>query len=418
MINDQKLQELIKWHPHPNQQKILDCESRDIAICAGRRFGKSAICAYIALKTLLEPDKRIWIVAPTYDLTQKVWSYIQQWYLLLKPKAKFQNRPYPKLKTSWGSWIEGRSAETPSGLLGEEVDLLIIDEAPLVPRKIYEDYLFPVTSSRKARTILIGSPFGQDWFWEKHMKLKESGGAFNFKSTDGVSITQEELEEIRKKLPELSFRQSYLAEFLPDGASVFRFGTDIISDTLRDVEIGHYYSMGVDLAKMSDFSVITVVDRLTNEVVYLDRFKDIDYPFQKQRIKATALRYNNARVTIDSTGVGTPIKDDLEREGLFIDDFTFTNRSKKELIEKLSIFIEQKFIKIPQNQILIDELRAFGMRLTDSRNVVYGAPEGLHDDCVYSLALAVWGLQGKSFTQKTALQRELEKVHKTKKSYI
>lgn len=419
MISDLKLQELIKWHPHSNQQKILDCPSHDIAICAGRRFGKSAICAYIALRTLLETDKRIWIVAPTYDLTQKVWNYVSAWYGLVNPKGKIQNRPYPKIKTPLGSWIEGRSGETPTGLLGEEVDLLIIDEAPLVSRNVYETYLYPVTSSRKARTIFIGSPFGQNWFYEKWLQLKDSGGAFHFKSSDGVSITAEQMAEIKLKLPELSFKQNYLAEFLPDGAAVFRGTREIAADTEKDVEMGHFYSLGVDLAQFNDFSVLTIIDRQTHEVVYFDRFKDIEYPFQKKRIEAVARRYNNARITIDSTGVGQPIREDLERTGLFVDDYVFSNKSKKELIEKLSILIEQKLIRIPQNQTLLDELQAFGMRLTDAGNVIYGAPEGFHDDCVWSLALASWGLQGKPATQKNVMKEELLKgaIKKTK-NYI
>ena len=305
------------------------------------------------------------------------------------------------------SWIEGKSAETPTGLLGEEVDLLIIDEAPLISRKIYENYLYPVTSSRKAPTIFIGSPFGQNWFYDKFVRNKEHNSSFHFTSLDGVSVTQEEWDNAKRTLPELSFRQSYMAEFLPDGASVFRNINEIVSDTLKDAESGHSYMMGVDLAKHEDFTVITVIDRATNQVVYFDRFQGIEYPLQKKRIEAIAERYNRARVYIDSTVVGEPIKEDLERNGVFVDDFKFSLKSKKELGEKLSIFIEQKNLWIPPEQYLIDELRSFGMKLTDSGNVVYGAPEGLHDDCVYSLALAVWGLQSQTIIPRFKTEMEL-----------
>ena len=82
-ISDKKLQEIIKFSPHSNQQKILDCIARDIVICAGRRFGKSSICAYMALKLLLQDDKKIWIVAPTYDLAQKVFEYLARWWIMV-----------------------------------------------------------------------------------------------------------------------------------------------------------------------------------------------------------------------------------------------------------------------------------------------------------------------------------------------
>ena len=171
--------------------------------------------------------------------------------------------------------------------------------------------------------------------------------------------------------------------------------------------------MGVDLGKHEDFTVLTIIDKWNNNVVYWDRFKEIDYPFQKARIKAVALRYNNARIIVDSTGVGEPIRDDLSREGLFVDDFKFTNKSKKELIEKLSIFIEQKMLYIPPKDELTDELKAFGYHLTDSGNVVYKAPQGLHDDSVISLALSVWGLSGRAIPL-SPLQEEMKKVNSRK----
>jgi len=78
--------------------------------------------------------------------------------------------------------------------------------------------------------------------------------------------------------------------------------------------------------------------------------------------------------------------------GLAVDDYKYTNKSKTQLIEKLSIFIEQKRIFYPPIPELLDELESFGYHLTPSGNYKYGAPEGMHDDCVNSLALAVWPL--------------------------
>lgn len=414
MISDKKLQQVIKWTPHPFQQEILETAARDVVICAGRRFGKSCLCAYIALKTLLEDNKHIWIVSPTYDLSQKVFEYLVRWFSKVAPSQSnnIQNRPFPKIKTARGSWIECKSAENPTSLLGEELDLVIVDEAARISRRVYDTYVFPTTSSRHGRTIFISTPFGQNWFYDKAMECKNGDGAngayFHFRTLDNPHFTKEEWDRAKKLLPAQVFEQEYEASFLPDAASVFRGIDEIVKDnTLSDVIAGHQYVMGVDLGKHEDFTVITVIDKYNNNVVYFDRFNQIDYPFQQKRIQATADRYNNARIIIDSTVIGEPIKEDLERLGLFIDDFKFTNQSKKELIEKLSIFIEQKQVWIPPREELIDELRAFGYQLSNSGNVIYKAPQGIHDDCVCSFALAVWGLTGKA-NPKTAIQNAIE----------
>jgi hypothetical protein len=42
---------------------------------------------------------------------------------------------------------------------------------------------------------------------------------------------------------------------------------------------------------------------------------------------------------------------------------------------------------------VVDELQQFEYRISPSRNVIYGAPDGAHDDCVISLALAYFQAQ-------------------------
>jgi len=422
-MNEKKLQDDIDFHPEGGQELIANCEARDISVCAGRRWGKSKICAYIILRELLKGKKvMIWIVAPTYNLTDKVFHWLVIWITKILPsqKAGISSRPFPQIRLANGSLVQCRSAENPTDLLGEEVNLLIVDEAAIISKNIYERYLYPTTTSSKGKTIFISTPFGKNWFYHKWLECKGTGGAFQFKTNDRPSFPKDEWERARSLMPEQVFKQEFMAEFLDDAASVFRGVREIIKDDcLKDVIPLHFYVMGVDLGKHEDFTAITVIDKYNNNVVFQDRFNKIDYPFQKSRITATATRYNNARIIVDSTVVGEPIKEDLERQGLFVDDFKFTNKSKKELVEKLSIFIEQKNVFIPPNPIWTDELESFGYQLSDAGNVIYRAPEGQHDDCVMSLALAVWGLTGR-VRPLTALQEKFLAVkrNKPKTNYI
>jgi hypothetical protein len=432
MISDKKLQALIGWDPHEGQKKVIDCKSRDIAICAGRRWGKSQVCAYIALKTFLQgiadikagrrKEMKIWVVAPTYELANKVFDYIVSWYIKVpgSEQAAVSTRTPAQIRLAVNVWIQCKSADAPEGMLGEGLDLVIMDEAAMTSRNVYERYVYPTLTSKKGKTIFISTPFGQNWFYHKCTELKGEGAYFHFQTKNSPYFSEEEWDRAKKMMPQQVFEQEYEASFLPDAAAVFRRVDEIIKDnSLADVAREHRYVMGVDLAKHEDFTAITVIDKYNNNVVYFDRFREIDYPFQKARIKATAERYNGARIYIDSTGVGEPIFEDLRREKLFIDDFKFSNKSKKELVEKLSIFIEQKKVFIPNNETLIDEIKSFGYKLTDSGNVIYSAPEGLHDDCVFSLALAVWGLTGTA-KPMTIIQEAIAKAesNKIQENYI
>lgn len=444
MISDKKLFDKIKWSPygywneekvyvekrHEGQIQILDAwngGAEEIAVEAGTRFGKTQIASYIGLKEFTEKLDEIrqgkresvkgWIVAPTYELTKKIFENLIRWFLKIHPESAnaITYRPFPQIKLAEGVWIQGKSATEPNSLLGEELDFLIGDECPRINKDIWMSYLWPRLTSRRGRSVLIGSPFGRTWHHDEYLKLKKIGAGFNFPTNANPYFPKEKWEEAKKLLPERVFNQEFRAMALADAAAVFRGIDAIIKDNaLADVKKDHRYVMGVDLGKHEDFTVLVVIDKDNNNVVYFDRFKQIDYPFQKARIKATAERYNNARIIIDSTGVGEPIFDDLRREKLFVDDFKFSNKSKKGLIEKLSIFIEQLRVFIPDNEILIDELKSFGYKLSEAGVVIYRAPQGLHDDCVISLALAVWGLLGAA-NPMTPLQRELAKAETKKR---
>lgn len=429
---DPVLQKRIGWTPHEPQQEILDELSQFTAICAGARFGKTMLCAYLALRQLLLPEQHIWVIAPTYGLSEKIYSYLVKWIgkgfpndfkrgIITATNRKGEGRIENKMTNSW---IEFKSAENPASLLGEELDLAILDESPRIKANVWESYVYQRLTSRKGKAVFIGTPEGKGWFYREFVKGQDpknkDNASFTFTSKDNPywgrpkSSPEQEWEKAKKRLPERVFKQEHVAKFIEGASQVFRGIDKITGNTLKDVQFGHYYTMGVDIGKYEDFTVLTVIDRNTHEVVAWERFNKIDYPLQRKRIKALADRYNRARIIIDSTGVGDPITTDLQRMGLILDDFKFTNTSKEQLIEKLAVYIERKLITIPDIQVLINELENFGYEYTPSKKIRYSAPEGNHDDCVISLALAVWGLFKDKPPQKDLIQQEIEKREKPK----
>lgn len=427
-INEQRLREIIHFSPHKAQEEILNCKERQIVICAGRRFGKSAICAYVALKALLRGDKqrkpaKIWIVSPTYDLSQKVFEYLIKWFITIVPSQKnaVSFRPFPQIKTARGGLVQCKSAENPAGLLGEELDLLIVDEAARLKKEIWESYLYPTTITRKAQTYFISTPLGKNWFFEEFLKARETQSAFQFSSLQGIAVSSEEWQIAKKKLPANVFEQEFEATFTEGAASVFRNIRQCVQiDCLKEPKAGHRYLMGLDLAKFNDFTVITVVDKLTHEVVFWDRFQQIPYTLQKERIRVAAEKYG-CHIVMDSLNVGASIGDDLRAMGLRVEDFKATGTvspdwrkrgSKELLIERLSTFLQEVNIKIPPIEEIINELESFGYVISDKGNIQYSAPQGLHDDCVTSLALAVSKLPTKIEKQNIEIARS--KPHRKK----
>ena len=123
------------------------------------------------------------------------------------------------------------------------------------------------------------------------------------------------------------------------------------------------------------------------------RFNQLEWPFQKKKIKDLSMKFNRALVILDSTGIGEPIYDDLSRDGVPVEGVKFTNDSKKNLIEKLANWIEMKNIRMLYLPETINELNSFTYDISSQGRVRYEAPVGFHDDIVYAHALAVKSLQ-------------------------
>ena len=135
------------------------------------------------------------------------------------------------------------------------------------------------------------------------------------------------------------------------------------------------------------------MDLATRRVVHFDRFQKLDWSLQLQRIKAALDRYNHAQVLVDSTGKGEPVFEELLREGCYVEPYTFTQRTKADLIDNLALMLERGEVTLPRYELaptLIDELEAFEYSISDAGNTRTGAPSGWHDDCVIALALAAW----------------------------
>ena len=295
-----------------------------------------------------------------------------------------------------GGQIGVRSADNPDSLRGEGLDYVVFDEVAFVKEAAWAEAIRPALSDRKGRALFISTPKGRNWFWRLWQAGQADGdewAAWQFATVDNPYIDPAEVEAARTQLPERVFRQEYLAEFIDDGAGVFRRVMDCTGAVEIDAALpGHNYVIGVDWAKTNDFTVLTVLDIDTREVVHIDRFNQIDYAVQRGRLQGLAGRFNPTVIIAERNSIGEPNIEMLQRAGLPVQGFTTTNASKQAIIEGLVVAFENGDISIPADPDLIAELQAYEMGRRPGGAVVYNAPAGLHDDMVMSLALAWSGV--------------------------
>lgn len=411
-FSEEKISKLINYSPNKWQAIVRKSNARFKIICAGRRAGKTKFVTEDPrvglVNWLVKKNKNIWIVAPNYDLTERVWEIlIKLLNTKLAPlKRKIvSSRGRQRIETIFGTVLEAKSADDPRSLVGKGLDHLVCDESALISQRAWTESLRPSLLDRKGSGVFIGTPKRKNWFYDLYKKGRnpeeKEYESWQFSSFENEYLDREELDKIVRDMPELEYQQEIEADFLEGVGQFFRKIKDVVKGDLENPDPNHYYYLGVDLGRLRDFTVLTVMDGNTNQLVYFDRFKEVDWNLQRARIEAVARRFNNAQILIDSTGVGDPILQSLAEIGLAVEDFKLTSISKKQILDKLSILIEQGRISYPEIPELLLELEEFGYWETRTGRTRYSAPPGKHDDCVISLALACWHLEKREIVNKT-----------------
>ena len=312
-------------------------------------------------------------------------------------EAAFKSVSHSELRIELinGSAIMFKSADNPDNLRGEGLGRVVVDEAARVQRAVWEEVLRPAVSDTGGSVLFASTPKGKNIFFELYTRgqdpLQNQFKSWKFPTSDNPKVLPSDIEQAKQSLPVDVFNQEYLAEFLENSAGVFRNLTACTTSALSDPVKGGLYHAGLDLARLTDFTVLTILDAAGRQV-YIDRFNLLDWTIQKRRVIDAIVRYNNAELLLDSTGIGDPIFEDLRNAGLNVEGYKFTSESKGKLIEALMLAFEQAKISIISDQTQRNELDIYEYTMNRSGSVSYNAPDGYHDDCVIALALAWWKL--------------------------
>lgn len=397
------LQEQIVYDPH--RFKVVSC---------GRRWGKTFMAMGAVLYMLMEGwnktgrKQRGWVVAPTFPLVREDWLTAE---IIFKDLITSKNQTEMRMHFGDRAVLEFKSAEREDeGLRGAGLDCGIIDESSRVSKKSWEQGIRPALADKQGRAIFISTPKGRNWFFDLYQQGLEENReikSWKFPTYTNPYFPKNEWEVIEKTTPEMILKQEYLADFLEDEATVFKNINKCIRGSFEEPNDRESYTIGLDLGKAEDFTVSTVIRHSDCQVVYVHRMNKIDWTLQKEHIKAITSKYRRATVWIDSTGLGDPIENDLNRSGVNTQSYKFTNETKQELVEQLIVAIEQVLIGIPncqETEFLLRELKSFTYEILPSGKLRYEAPSGMHDDGVISLGLAVRGISNLLYRKKKVIK--------------
>lgn len=393
--------------PTKKQKEIIDAclapNVKYIVGCFGRQAGKSFTAMNLLLKWTLEDNGSIamW-VSPVYSQSKKVFTELTN-AIAGKGLTKSINKSELTITFINGSVIYFRSGEREDSLRGYTLDYLVIDEAAYIKDNVWTEVLRPTVLVNGKKVLFISTPKGKNWFYNIAMRGTSNEypqyKTFHATSFDSPFISQEELDEAKMSLPENIYRQEILAEFLDDGGEVFG-NLKLISllSAYPSFDTNKKYYAGLDFGRQNDYTVLTILNS-EGEIVdfYRERQKSWDIIISEVVMK---LRKWKPVCYSEVNSIGDVLYEQIKKQYPSVQPFVTNSDSKQNMIEDLIMGMNESKLKLPSpdlNADLYKELSVFTYEYSPkSRKIKYGAPNGFHDDCVISLALAYHSFKKKA----------------------
>ncbi|MFN0009314.1 MAG: terminase large subunit domain-containing protein [Planctomycetota bacterium] len=224
-LSKRALFETLCYEPHPGQLLLHRSHARHRVLACGTRWGKSTAAAMEAVADLLQPRDRslAWVVAPTFDLTRRIFDrvvgVVQE--RLAHRIADYRPREHTISLTNMAggvSVLKAKSADHPVGLLGEGLDFLLLDEAAQIPDEVWHEKLSPRLIDRVGSSLVLSTPQGGGWFFDAYKRGQRGRDpeyeSWRSPSWDNPHLNRTVIEAERARLPHEAFAQQFEAEFI------------------------------------------------------------------------------------------------------------------------------------------------------------------------------------------------------------
>lgn len=374
----------------PDQARIARHPARVKVLACGRRWGKTVLGGRCVMEALARHGRVAWI-APSYKNTRPLWRWATA---AVAPAVRAGRMRISQgdrtIETDQGGFLSLYSGDNIDSIRGEAFNLVVLDEAAMLSEYAWTDAIMPTLADYEGDAILISTPKGRNWFYLEFLRA-QAGGGMGFTaptSANPMPTIQRAALLARERVSDRTFRQEWMAEFVEE-AGVFRFVTEAASAEPRDSRtINRQYVIGVDWGRVNDATVFVVLDIQGREMVAIERLVDVDYGRQVARLHSLSERFRPLVILAESNSMGGPLVEQLQRERLPVRPFVTTNATKANIIDALALAFERREVRVLPDPVLLSELRAYEAERLQSGMTRYGAPSGLHDDCVMALALA------------------------------
>lgn len=370
---------------HPGQLRILEGRTRFKVISAGRRFGKTMLAVeWLGLMPGGAVEgKPVALFSPTYKLLLDVWSDMER---TLKPITAKANKTEMRIELITGGKVDFWTLEDPDAGRGRKYSRVVIDEAAHARylKDAWERAIAPTLTDYQGDAWFISTPNGINYFHELYRRgddpAQTDWQSWHMPTTVNPYISDEEVARYRTELPDLVFRQEYLAEFVTFGAGLVKPDMLIDGDCPPGLAVVQAVDLAISEKQGADWTAIVTMSRdPVSGTIYVREVERYRCGFHDvlQRIKAAAARWNPAIIAIEQTQYQAAVVQELTRTTTLPVRGIRPDRDKLTRFAPLLTRYEQRLVRHDPAKVpawFRDELLSF--------------PEGEHDDAVDAAAYA------------------------------
>jgi len=272
----------MEYLPHKYQYEFHNSKSRFRSLIAGRRGGKTLSGTIEALWQADMVAEKMgrpthgWIISPTYQMLKDInIPMLLEW---CPPESiKDFNKSDNKLELINGSTITLRSGENPDRLRGVGLDWLWLDEACFMSKQVWE-VLYPTLTDKNGIAWVTTTPQGYDWVYDTFYKPaidKEQGfEAWKFTTLDNPYIDQALVEQAKKDLSDMMFKQEYLASFEKFEGLIYPDFSEARHCKESEKALTDIYFVGLDVGWNHPTAGLLVKEDINGNLFVIDEFRE------------------------------------------------------------------------------------------------------------------------------------------------
>lgn len=313
----------LNYRPRAIFRAFHDTTKRFNIIVAHRRAGKTVAAIQHLIRAAMRhtmPLPRFAYIAPTYRQAKDIaWGYVLQTYNELKDYASI-NESELRIDFPNGGRVRLYGADNPDSLRGLYFDGVVIDESALADPRLYTEILIPALADRKGWVVFIGTPKGQNWFYQRLQEaVKKPLLWFHtiIRASESGIFTKEELQDLRDSMSEAEYNQEFECSFEEGAVNQFIDGNLVIEAKVRESPATGPVLVGVDVSRFGD-------DRTPILVRRGRRLLDVKIKYKMPVTQTAAevvevINYYAKRETVhtfvDGIGIGSGVVDILKERG-------------------------------------------------------------------------------------------------------